>query len=218
MSQSFSEENYLKAIYHIGNQGPDKVSPTAIAEALGNNPASVIDMLKRLTEKNLIQYDKSKGARLTGDGQKAALSIVRNHRLWETFLHDKLGYHWDEVHEMAEQLEHIRHPDLADRLEKFLGFPEYDPHGDPIPGSNGKIPVNKSKPLTEIEKGHKVKITKVSDHSTSFLQYLHKQQIGLLDTITVKEIQDFDRSMVIESKTKKKIYLSAEAAGKIWVE
>jgi DtxR family Mn-dependent transcriptional regulator len=218
MLQTLSEENYLKAIYHIGKLGNDKVSATAIAEDLGNSPASVVDMLKRLTEKKLIQYDKTKGARLTDQGHKIALLIVRKHRLWEVFLHDKLGYTWDEVHDIAEQLEHIRDYDLPDRLEKFLGFPEYDPHGDPIPKSNGKLPVTKSKPLSEIEVNRKLKITNVSDNSPDFLRYLDKQHVGLNDTITVKEIQGFDKSVLVELKGRKEVYLSAEAAKKIFVE
>src|ERR1700730_538385 len=218
MLQTLSEENYLKAIYHIGKLGNDKVSATAIAEDLGNRPASVVDMLKRLTGKKLIQYDKTKGARLTDQWHKIALLIVRKHRLWEVFLHDKLGYTWDEVHDIAEQLEHIRDYDLPDRLEKFLGFPEYDPHGDPIPKSNGKLPVTKSKPLSEIEVNRKIKITNVLDNSPDFLRYLDKQHVGLNDTITVKEIQGFDKSVLVELKGRKEVYLSAEAAKKIFVE
>jgi DtxR family Mn-dependent transcriptional regulator len=218
MSQTLSEENYLKAIYHIGKHGTDKVSATAIAEELANSPASVVDMLKRLTEKKLIQYDKSKGARLTENGHKVALLVVRKHRLWEVFLHEKLGYTWDEVHDIAEQLEHIRDYDLPDRLEKFLGFPEYDPHGDPIPKSNGKLPISKSKPLSEIGVNRKIKITNVSDNSADFLRYLDKQNIALNDSITIKEIQDFDKSVLVELKGKKEVYLSAEAAKKIFVE
>ena len=210
MLQTLSEENYLKAIYHIGKQSKGKVRATAIAEELTNSPASVVDMLRRLTEKKLIQYDKSKGARLTDHGHKIALLIVRKHRLWEVFLHDKLGYTWDEVHDIAEQLEHIRDYDLPDRLEKFLGFPEYDPHGDPIPRSNGKLPVLKSKPLSAIEVNRKIKITSVSDNSPDFLRYLDKQGIGLNDT--------FDGSVLVELKGKREVYLSVEAAKKIYVE
>ena len=133
-------------------------------------------------------------------------------------MHDKLGYTWDEVHDIAEQLEHIRDYDLPDRLEKFLGFPEYDPHGDPIPKSNGKLPVTKSKPLSEIEVNRKLKITNVSDNSPDFLRYLNKQHVRLNDNITVKEIQDFDKSVLVELKGRKEVYLSAEAAKKIFVE
>jgi len=217
MIQTLSEENYLKAIYHLEKQGNGKVSATAIADELTNNPASVIDMLKKLSEKKLIQYDKRKGAVLTANGNKIAVLIVRKHRLWEVFLHDKLGYSWDEVHDIAEQLEHIRDYDLPDRLEKFLGYPKYDPHGDPIPQSNGHLPTVTSKPLSEVEVNRKIRITNVSDSSADFLRYLEKQGISLHQTITVKEIQDFDKSVLVELKGKKEVYLSAEAARKIFV-
>ena len=195
MTQTLSEENYLKAIYLIGKQGNDKASATAIAEALKNNPASVIDMIKKLAEKKLIQYDKSTGAKLTDKGLKASLLIVRKHRLWEVFLHDKLGYHWDEVHEMAEQLEHIRHDNLADRLEKFLGFPEYDPHGDPIPKSNGQMPLIPKKTLAEMEPGKTCQVVGVKDTSTAFLQYLQQLNIRLGTKLKVQAKIEFDGSM-----------------------
>ncbi len=217
VTQTLSEENYLKAIYHLDKQGYGKVSATAIAEELENNPASVVDMLKRLTEKKLIHYDKSKGAVLTAGGLKIAVLIVRKHRLWEVFLHDKLGYNWDEVHDIAEQLEHIRDYDLPDRLEKFLGFPKYDPHGDPIPQSNGHLPAKASRPLSDAELNRKILITSVSDSSADFLRYLEKQGIGLHQTIIVKEVQDFDKSVLVQLKGKKEVYLSAEAAKKIFV-
>jgi len=217
MSQTLSEENYLKVIYHLEKQGNGKVSATSISEELANNPASVVDMLKRLSDKKLIQYDKKKGAVLTASGQKIAVLIVRKHRLWEVFLHDKLGYSWDEVHDIAEQLEHIRDYDLPDRLEKFLGFPKYDPHGDPIPQSNGHLPAVTSKPLSEIEVNRKIRVTNVSDSSADFLRYLEKQGIGLNQSVTVKEIHDFDKSVLVQLKGKKEVYLSAEAARKIFV-
>jgi len=131
--QTLSEENYLKIIYNLYKEGLAKITPTAIAEALSNNPASVVDMIKKLVDKELLQYEKSKGVKLTDKGTLIAISIVRKHRLWEAFLLEKLGYGWDEVHDIAEQLEHVHHPELADRLDKYLGFPQYDPHGDPIP-------------------------------------------------------------------------------------
>jgi DtxR family transcriptional regulator, Mn-dependent transcriptional regulator len=217
VTQTLSEENYLKAIYHLDKQGYGKVSATAIAEELENNPASVVDMLKRLREKKLIQYDKSRGAVLTASGLKIAVLIVRKHRLWEVFLHEKLGYNWDEIHDIAEQLEHIRDYDLPDRLEKFLGFPKFDPHGDPIPQSNGHLPAKASKPLSDAELNRKILITSVSDSSADFLRYLEKQGIGLHQTIIVKEVQDFDKSVLVQLKGKKEVYLSAEAAKKIFV-
>lgn len=194
---TLSEENYLKAIYNLGRQKPAKITPTAISEALGNNPASVVDMLKKLVEKKLLQYEKSKGVKLTQSGMDVAISIVRKHRLWEAFLLEKLGYGWDEVHDIAEQLEHVHHPDLADRLDKFLGFPQYDPHGDPIPQANGEIAVAYKTVLAEIPVGQKCKVVAVKDTSTAFLQYLIKLDIGIGTNITLSEKIPFDNSIVI---------------------
>ena len=215
---SLSEENYLKAIYNQTKEGVRKITPTSIAEELHNNPASVIDMLKKLSDKKLLTYDKVKGAKLSDRGLKIAIDIVRKHRLWEVFLLEKLGYTWGEVHDIAEQLEHIHQEDLADRLDKFLGYPNYDPHGDPIPDKNGKLPATKWLPLSEIEIGKKVKVMNVDDNSPDFLKYLDKQNIGLNSTIIIKEIQNFDKSLLIELKAKKEIYLSPEASKKIFVE
>jgi DtxR family Mn-dependent transcriptional regulator len=215
---SLSEENYLKAIYNQTKEGAKKITPTSIAEELRNNPASVIDMLKKLGDKKLLTYDKVKGAKLTERGSKIAIDIVRKHRLWEVFLLEKLGYSWGDIHDIAEQLEHIRHEDLADRLDKFLGYPNYDPHGDPIPDKNGKLPATRWMALSETEIGKKVKVVNVDDNSPDFLKYLDKQNIGLNSTIIIKEIQNFDRSLLVELKGKKEIYLSQEAAKKIFVE
>ena len=215
---SLSEENYLKAIYSQTKEGTRKITPTSIAEELHNNPASVIDMLKKLGDKKLLNYDKVKGARLTERGTKIAIDIVRKHRLWEVFLLEKLGYSWGEVHDIAEQLEHIQYEDLADRLDKFLGYPNYDPHGDPIPDKNGKLPATKWHPLSETEIGKKVKVVNVDDNSPDFLKYLDKQEIALNSILTIKEIQSFDRSLLVELKGKREIYLSPEASRKIFVE
>jgi DtxR family transcriptional regulator, Mn-dependent transcriptional regulator len=197
MPQTWSEENYLKAIYHIAKAGQSKAGATAISEALGNNPASVIDMLKKLVEKKLIHYDKTRGAKLTDKGNKTALLIIRKHRLWEVFLHDKLGYSWDVVHEVAEQLEHIHHSDLADRLDKFLGFPEYDPHGDPIPKSDGQMPAIPTKTLNEVEPGKSCQVVGVKDTSPTFLQYLQQLRIGIGTKLKVISRIEFDHSMQI---------------------
>ena len=195
---TLSEENYLKAIYNIAQQGLAKITPTAISDALGNNPASVVDMLKKLADKQLVSYEKSKGVALTSVGQNVAISIVRKHRLWEAFLLEKLGYGWDEVHDIAEQLEHVFHPELADRLDKYLGFPQYDPHGDPIPKANGESAVSYKTLLAEIEEGKTCKVVAVKDTSAPFLQYLKKLDIGIGTTITLSEKIPFDHSMVIE--------------------
>lgn len=194
---SFSEENYLKAIYHLGAGGA-KISPTAIADMLHNNPASVIDMLKKLTEKKLISYDKKKGAKLTAGGIKAAIEIVRKHRLWEVFLLEKLGYKWDEVHNLAEQLEHVGSGELADRLEKFLGFPDYDPHGDPIPKADGKIAQVFKTMLLDAKIDKKYKVVAVKDDSAEFLSYLQKLGIGIGTNLKVIEKIPFDGSLVVQ--------------------
>ncbi|MCD6012573.1 MAG: metal-dependent transcriptional regulator [Flavipsychrobacter sp.] len=195
--QTFSEENYLKIIYNLDKQGLKKITPTAIAEALNNNPASVVDMIKKLSDKKLIQYEKTKGVKLTEKGKNIAISIVRKHRLWEAFLVEKLGYGWDQVHEIAEQLEHVQQAELADRLDKFLGFPQYDPHGDPIPKANGETAVTYKTLLAEITEGKTCQVVAVKDTSPPFLQYLKKLDIGIGTKLTLIEKIPFDNSMVI---------------------
>ena len=216
--QTLSEENYLKAIYKIGM--PDfagKISLTAVAESLKNNPASVVDMIKKLVEKKLISYDKSKGVKFTEKGKGVALMIVRKHRLWEVFLQNKLGYAWDEIHEIAEQLEHIHHPDLADRLDKFLDFPQFDPHGDPIPKSNGDMPIVSSITLEEMETGSKCQVVGVKDTSTPFLQYLKQLEVGIGTKIIVAEKIAFDDSLVIKIGSGKNTTVSKKFAENILV-
>ena len=195
--QTFSEENYLKIIYNLDKQGIKKITPTAIAEALDNNPASVIDMLKKLGDKKLLAYEKTKGAKLTPNGKAVAISVIRKHRLWEVFLLEKLGYEWDQVHDIAEQLEHIHYADLADKLDKFLGFPKYDPHGDPIPSANGEMVSMNRIMLEEANVGKTYKVVGVKDTSPEFLQYLKKLEIGIGTKITVIEKISFDHSIVI---------------------
>lgn len=215
---SITEENYLKAIFSATTLIEGRVGNQLIAEKLTINPASVTEMLRKLDEKKLISYNRTNGAKLTKEGLKAAVKVVRKHRLWETFLVEHLNFTWDEVHEVAEQLEHIQSDKLLDELDVFLGNPNFDPHGDPIPDRNGKIPLIKSKILSEVEIGRKVKVVKVADNTASFLRYLDKQGIALADNIIIKEVQDFDKSLLIELKGKRELYLSAEAAKKIMVE
>lgn len=195
--QTFSEENYLKIMYKLDRQGIKKITPTSIAEALNNNPASVIDMLKKLVEKKLITYEKAKGVKLTPNGKTIAIAIIRKHRLWEVFLLEKLGYEWDQVHDMAEQLEHIQYPDLADKLDKFLGFPRYDPHGDPIPSANGEMASMNRIVFEDANIGKAYKVVGVKDTSPEFLQYLKKLEIGIGTKITIIEKIPFDNSIVI---------------------
>lgn len=196
MKKTYSEENYLKTIYHI-SKSENKVSLKAIADVLENNPASVIDMLRKLKEKELITYDKTQGAILTVNGETAALDIIRKHRLWEVFLVEKLNYDWHEVHPIAEQLEHIHDEQLAKKLDDFLGNPAFDPHGDPIPASNGQMPVYANKRLSELEINQIGKVGSVRDTSTPFLKYLKQLNLGLGSKIEVLDKLDFDQSMVI---------------------
>jgi DtxR family Mn-dependent transcriptional regulator len=147
-----------------------------------------------------------------------AVKIVRKHRLWETFLVQHMNFAWDEVHEVAEQLEHIHSDKLLSELDNLLGYPKFDPHGDPIPDANGKLPTIRAKALAEIEPGKKVKVVNVLDNSSTFLKYLDKHGIGLHASVTIKEVEEFDQSILVELKNRKEIFLSHEAAQKIYVE
>jgi DtxR family Mn-dependent transcriptional regulator len=175
-------------------------------------------MLKKLTEKELITYDKVDGAKLTERGNKAALTIIRNHRLWEVFLIEKLGYSWDVVHDIAEQLEHIKHPELANRLDKFLGYPDYDPHGDPIPKSNGEMPHTVTTPLSEIEVGKTCRVAAVKDTSTVFLQYLLQLPVSIGTKIKVLDKIAFDGSLNIQIGKDIKTMVSKKFAESLLVD
>ncbi len=197
MLYTLTEENYLKAIYKISQLPEVKVTPTAIAEEIMVNAASVIDMIKKLKEKELISYDKKLGASLSEKGRNLALNIVRKHRLWEVFLFEKLNYSWDEIHEMAEQLEHIQSDDLADRLDEFLEFPQYDPHGDPIPKANGSVPKLTRLLLSEKKVGDDCEVVAIRDTSSAFLQYLNKLKVDIGSPIKILDKVEFDNSLLI---------------------
>ena len=188
---TLTEENYLKAIYRIFESTGETVSTNAIAENLQINAASVTDMFKKLGQQKLVVYEKSKGVKPTDKGKKIALQIIRKHRLWETFMVEKLKLSWDEVHEIAEQLEHVHSDLLIERLDQLLDYPKFDPHGDPIPDKNGKLPVLKSILLSEAKAGSSYKITGVGKNSDSFLKYLKKIGLQLGEMIQVKEIEDY---------------------------
>jgi DtxR family transcriptional regulator, Mn-dependent transcriptional regulator len=215
--QSPSEENYLKAIYLLGRQSNPRVSITSLASALGNNPASVIEMLRKLTKKGLIEYNKTEGVSLTGSGEDAALLMVRKHRLWEMFLQEKLGYSWDEVHDIAEQLEHVKDSSLADRLAVFLGNPLFDPHGEPIPASDGRLPEYSPKTLAEVETGKECRVVSVKDTSKPFLQYVHQLNIGIGTRIKVTAKIEFDNSTTIIIGSSAETTVSEKFAGNILV-
>ncbi|WP_457618528.1 metal-dependent transcriptional regulator [Lutibacter sp.] len=199
---SQTEENYLKTIYSIELSNSKNVNTTLIAKKLKTKPSSVTDMIKKLAEKKLVYYKKYKGVSLTISGKKTAVNIVRKHRLWEVFLVNKLHYNWNEVHEIAEQLEHIKSNSLIERLESFLEFPKHDPHGDPIPDKHGNIAHHKKIMLSSIEINESCMIIGVKDSSVAFLNFLDNANIKLGDTLKVISKEDFDNSMLIENKYK----------------
>jgi len=192
---TFSEENYLKSIFHLSSDSELDVSTNSIADNLNTKASSVTEMLKKLGEKNLIVYKKYQGAQLTDKGRKTALNIIRKHRLWEVFLVDKLKFKWDEVHDIAEQLEHIQSVKLTNELDKFLNFPTKDPHGDPIPNLAGFIKFTPKLKLSDLKIGETGKFVGVKDSSSTFLKYLDKRQISLGSNIKVLHQEEFDQSL-----------------------
>lgn len=214
---SLTEENYLKAIFTLNEEGIGATT-NAIAKKMQTKASSVSDMLRRLKEKDLIDYKKYQSASLTAAGKKVAISIIRKHRLWEYFLVDVLKFGWDEVHEIAEQLEHIQSPQLTNRLEEFLGHPTADPHGDPIPDRDGKFPGKLSKTLKEGEKGESHIIIGVKNHSQEFLQYLDNLNINLGTSIQIKDINDFDHSMDIYINNDQVISVSEQVAKNLYIK
>ena len=194
---SLSEENYLKAIFHLEQSYKEGVSTNALAEEMETKPSSVTDMVKKLSEKNLVIYKKYQGVKLSKLGRDTAIEIIRKHRLWEVFLVEKLNFNWDEVHDVAEQLEHIRSEKLINELDKFLGFPKRDPHGDPIPDASGNFIASNKILLAELNIGESGICVGVKDSSAAFLQFLDKNNISLGKTIKVLEKEDFDKSMLI---------------------
>ena len=199
---SQSEEDYLKALYHL-EMDFNAVSTNSIANFLVMKPSSVTDMLKKLAEKKFINYQKYKGTSLTKKGKLIALSIIRKHRLWETFLVEKLGFGWDQVHTIAEQLEHIKSDELIENLDNFLGNPKYDPHGDPIPSKDGNIEKMNQKILVELKASQKGIITGVKKGTASLLNYLDKEKVKLGDSIRVIEILEFDGTYIVEINERK---------------
>lgn len=214
---SSTEENYLKCIYKLQQNADGIVSTNAIAASINIAAASVTDMLKRLSEKGLIDYIRYKGVSLTQKGEETAMMLVRKHRLWEVFLAEKLQMRWDEVHEIAEQLEHIQSPLLVQRLDEFLGFPKFDPHGDPIPDEHGNFSPRTEQILANLEPGNCASIVGVKNHETSFLQYLEKQQLTLGSYICIIEKIPFDNSMVLKKSTGEVLQVSHIVADNLLV-
>lgn len=197
MLLSSTEENYLKAIFKIAEKEKKSVSTNSIAKQLETTAASVTDMVKRLAEKELINYEKYKGVTLTNAGNKVATSLIRKHRLWEVFLVNKLRFAWHQVHDIAEELEHIDSDELISRLDAFLDYPKFDPHGDPIPNAEGKFTLRNQMSLSEMSISQQGIVLGVKEHQTEFLKHLTKINIKLGSEIKIIEIIDYDQSMKI---------------------
>lgn len=213
---TLSEENYLKAIYHLGKQGTVAVSTNAIAEKVDSKASSVTDMVKKLADKNLANYVKYQGVSLTEKGRMAAALVIRKHRLWEVFLVEKLNFSWDEIHDIAEQLEHVKSLKLVNELDAFLEYPTHDPHGDPIPDKDGNYAAIKSVNIFEIDAGKEGVLAFVKDSTEAFLKYLNKNKLALGDTIKVLEYEPFDNSLTIKTKSQTMV-ISKEVAQNLYL-
>jgi DtxR family Mn-dependent transcriptional regulator len=215
---SFTEENYLKAIYKLSENNRQAISTNAIADMLQTKAASVTDMIRKLAEKKLLKYEKYKGVELTEKGKRVAIDTVRKHRLWEVFLCDTLKFGWHEVHEIAEQLEHINSALLIDKLDAFLGFPSHDPHGDPIPNKNGDFKKSEFVLLNTIKAHQQVVMSGVADHSALFLQHLNKIGLTLGTSCSIDEINAYDGSLKLKINGKLYISISKDVAKNILVK
>jgi DtxR family Mn-dependent transcriptional regulator len=214
---TLSEENYLKAIYHLESDSKKGISTNAIAKSLETKASSVTDMIKKLSEKEVVLYVKYQGVTLTEFGKKTAANIVRKHRLWEVFLVEKLNFSWDEVHDVAEQLEHIKSPKLINQLDALLGFPTHDPHGDPIPDKEGNVNTVDKILLSTFKKDESGVCVGVNDSSSEFLRFLDKKKITLGKKITVLEKEDFDDSLSIEIDGEK-LSISKKIANNLYIK
>jgi DtxR family transcriptional regulator, Mn-dependent transcriptional regulator len=206
LNYSTSEENYIKAIFHLERE-EGTVTTNELAHELNTKPASVTDMMKKLKVKKLLHYQPYRGFRLSNEGKKVALVIIRRHRLWEYFLAEKLKFSWDEVHEVAEDMEHVSSKKLIDKLDEFLGYPRFDPHGDPIPDMHGKIETSKQISITELPLHKQAVVCKVGDQSTEILELLKHKNISIGTRLEIKKKFDFDNSMEV------KIYLQHASPG-----
>ncbi|MDC1451591.1 metal-dependent transcriptional regulator [Vicingaceae bacterium] len=215
---SLTEENYLKAIYTLIDSADKKASTNEIAKKMETKASSVTDMLKRLNDKDLVDYKKYKTVRITEKGKQVAISIIRKHRLWEYFLVKSLNFGWDEVHDIAEQLEHIESAELTDKLDEFLDFPKFDPHGDPIPNSKGIFPNRESQKLSEVKVGTNLIITGVEDHSPSFLNFLNEMEIELGTELSLKTKHPFDNSIIVVNPQNQKFTLSQKVASNLYIK
>jgi DtxR family Mn-dependent transcriptional regulator len=212
-----AEENYLKAIYHLSEGGKKGVSTNDVSAEMKTKPASVSDMLRKLGEKEVIEYRKYYGLHITEEGKKLALQTIRKHRLWEVFLVEKLKFSWDEIHEVADELSFVKSRVLIQRLDEYLGFPKFDPHGDPIPDEYGDVRARPRQLLNELDLGSTGQIVAVKDSSPAFLRYLDKVGAYIGARIKVMDKTEFDGSVEILVDNKKSIFMSKDVAGNILV-
>lgn len=217
-SISQTEENYLKAIYKIQERAGKPASTNAIAAAMSTSAASVTDMIKRLSEKDLVNYERYRGVTMTKDGQRIATTLIRKHRLWEVFLVEKLDFSWDEVHDIAEQLEHIQSDELIVRLDEYLEFPRFDPHGDPIPDADGVFTFRKQVLLGEMSANEEGVIVGVQDHTSDFLQYLDRMELTLGTEIKLLERYAYDDSVKILLGNEKEIVISKKVSQHLFIQ
>jgi len=213
---STSEENYLKTIFHLQTKD-DNVTTNELADKLQAKPASITDMMKKLKTRKLVNYQPYQGFRLTPEGKKIALSIIRRHRLWEYFLASKLKFNWDEVHEVAEQLEHVSNKKLIDKLDEYLDHPKFDPHGDPIPDMNGKMETGKRLRLPELQINKPARICYVADQSDLLLELLHEKKINIGSSVIVKRKFTYDGSLEIRLDNKP-LTITGQLAKNIFVK
>lgn len=217
MGTTRAEENYLKAILKISDRENRAVSTNSVAREMNTSAASVTDMIKRLAEKQLVNYAKYRGVTLTDSGRVLATNLIRRHRLWESFLVDKLDFKWNEVHDIAEELEHIDSSELIQRLDAFLGHPRFDPHGDPIPSADGKFTLRKQVLLSDLEVGHSGRVVGVREDSDAFLSHLDEIGLQLNAEVRVTGQYPYDNSVTVDVNDKS-YNLSVKVAGNIYVK
>lgn len=212
-----AEENYLKAIFKLSGAVERSVSTNALADALDTKASSVTDMVKKLSDKKWVNYQPYQGVTLSNKGKKMAIQVIRKHRLWEVFLVNQLHFRWDEIHEIAEQLEHIQSDKLIDRLDQFLGFPQFDPHGDPIPTADGKIRHHKDETLKDMNPGDVCEVVGVKAHEADFLQYLDGMNLIPGVRVEVKKRYAYDQSLVISVDQGSDIMVSSTVSRQLLV-
>jgi len=215
---SFAEENYLKAIFKITEKDRKSAGTNAIAQILNTSAASVTDMIQRLSEKELVSYEKYRGVSLSPSGNKIATDLIRKHRLWEVFLADKLHFSWEKIHDIAEQMEHIKSVELIDKLDNYLGNPRFDPHGDPIPTKEGKFMIRNQYSLDLLNEGETGVLVGVRHHLTDFLNYLNELKIALGTELRVIKKLEFDKSTRVRINNDEEVIFPKKISRDLYVK